>query len=447
MLYLQGGVGSGKTRAFIAPVDQMLTEIPNLRVLWGRQDFNDLKKSIMETFFEILPPDLIVKKNEAYHWYDIEQQGKNNTNTARIYFSGLKDLGGLGSQEFGMALITEAYQVSLMAYRTLKQRVRQSGMPLMILLEGNPPNDDHWLVDLTNPEHPDFDKDIEKWEVSTYENWKNLAPAYTNSLESMPESWKSKYLYGRTGFTPDGKPFYQGFIERIHKRQLSYNTEKVIYRSWDYGYRHPACSFHQIDAKGRWLILREVMGTDITIEKFGNYIKTMCKEWFSNVKFEDYGDPAGEQVSDKSEKTSVEILASLGIFVTSKPSTYRERKEIIERKLATLIEGIPALIVDEGCKVIVDGFLGGYHYQVRKPGQAFNPAIFEVPFRDGYYEHGMNSMEYFAVNQFTGAETKKDLSRITHKVVGPFKDVQITVSNEEDNYGKYQRVSAGVMVE
>ncbi|HDY68069.1 MAG TPA: hypothetical protein ENH85_09780 [Candidatus Scalindua sp.] len=402
-----------------------------------RKDYADLRDTSMKTFFEVVPEEDIAGFNKEEHKVTL-------TNGSEIYFKYLKDGLKLGSLNLGWFFIDEAEQITEEIFTYLQGRLSLKNSARVGWLVSNPPNTDHWIYKMFEESS---DSDFATFHASTYENEKHLPKDYIPSLLKLPISWQKKYLDGQYGFTPDGKPFYQGFIERIHKRQLSYNTEKVIYRSWDYGYRHPACSFHQIDAKGRWLILREVMGTDITIEKFGNYIKTMCKEWFSNVKFEDYGDPAGEQVSDKSEKTSVEILASLGIFVTSKPSTYRERKEIIERKLATLIEGIPALIVDEGCKVIVDGFLGGYHYQVRKPGQAFNPAIFEVPFKDGYYEHLENSVEYFAVNQFQGAETKKDLSRITHKVVGPFKDVQITVSNEEDNYGKYQRASAGVMIE
>jgi len=219
------------------------------------------------------------------------------------------------------------------------------------------------------------------------------------------------------------------------------NTAKPLIRAWDYGYHHPACSIHQIDPKGRWLILKEIMGTDITIKAFGEYVKILCKELYPDAQWEDFGDPAGEQKSDKSEKTSVEILASLGIYVTSKASTYRERKEIIERKLATLIDGMPALLVDEGCKTVIDGFLGGYHYPVRKQGQAFNPMIFEMPRKDGFYEHLINSVEYFAVNMFTGAETKEDKGDFTVKVVGDMKDVRIEYEDEDEGarYREWQR--------
>ena len=60
VLVLMGGVGSGKTRGFMAPVCEMLFEIPALRALWGRQDLKDLKLSVAEKLDEeIIPKDMI----------------------------------------------------------------------------------------------------------------------------------------------------------------------------------------------------------------------------------------------------------------------------------------------------------------------------------------------------------------------------------------------------
>ena len=118
ILYIQGGVGCGKTRAFMAVVQELLTEIGGINILWGRQDFKDLKLSIMNKFFEILPPELIHSKNETYHWYDIVTP----TTPSRIFFNGLKDLTGLGSQEFAVIVINEVHEISEQIYRALKRR-------------------------------------------------------------------------------------------------------------------------------------------------------------------------------------------------------------------------------------------------------------------------------------------------------------------------------------
>lgn len=400
VLFLQGGVGSGKTRALMAPCQEMLFEIPGIKVLWGRQDFKDLKLSVMDKFFEVLPQEVISGKSEQYHHYDIDQVGKRGKSKGRIYFNGLKDLSGFSSQEFALIIITEAYEITENTYRTLKRRCRQANVPTMILMESEAPNENHWLVNITNPAHESFDKDITKFEVSTYENWNNLPAAYRGSLESMPEAWKRKYLLGKNGFIPDGKPYYSGFKETIHTQELEWLPSKPLICGWDFGYHHPAVLISQIDLQDRWLWLREIIGNDVTIDKFGDAFIAFINQNFPGAELIHYGDPAVAQVNDKSEQTSWQILAAKGIRIVYQNSTYRLRKEIIEKKLATLNAGKPEIILDSRhCRTAVEGFLGGYHYPEIKPGVPV-PDSADLPVKDGYYEHIMNAGEYVAINMF-----------------------------------------------
>jgi len=397
VLYLQGGVGSGKSRAYLAVALELLTQINDMRLLWGRHDFKDLKLSIMDKFFEVLPPELIADKNEQYHYYDIKT---GSGGISRAYFNGLKDLSGLGSQEFAIIIVTEAHEITEVIYRALKRRCRQENQHCIILLESEAPNEDHWLTRLTDPTSEDFDKDITKWELSTYENWANLPVAYRGSLESMPEGWKKKYLYGKTGYIPDGKPYYQGYKDHIHSTELDWNSEKELLIGWDFGFHHPAVLITQIDLQDRWLWLREILGTDITIDKFCDLVKEKINQYYPRARCMHFGDPAVTQKNDKSEQTSLQILQSKGIALRYRTSAYRQRKEIIEHKLATLIGGKPQLQVDKRfCRIANEGFLGGYHYPSRKEKQEFKDK-FEMPFKDGYYEHIMNAGEYIAVNMF-----------------------------------------------
>ena len=399
VLLLRGGVGSGKTRGIMAPVGEMLFEVPDLRVLWGRQDFKDLKLSVMDKFFgEVIPQEFISKKSEQYHWYDIKTEKKGKT--SRIYFNGLKDLSGFGSQEFGVVVITEAHETTEMAYRTLKRRLRQAGVPVMMLIETEPPNESHWIERLTDPDCDEYDPDIELWELSTYENWSNLPTSYKESLESMPKAWQRKYLYGKAGFIPDGRPFYEGFREEVHAGAFTYRANKPLLCGWDFGFHHPAFGVSQLDDMGRWYLLSELLGNEITIDKFCDQVRS-----FLNIRFPEatdyrhFGDPACLQHNDKSEKTSWQICKDKGFDIKCIQSTYRQRKELIDGKLSKIINGKPTLLVDNSCKVTIDGFLGGYHYPERKPGQQ-NSDSFEQPYRDGYYEHIMNQWEYIAVNVF-----------------------------------------------
>lgn len=413
VLLLTGGVGSGKTRGIMAPIQEMLCECPGIRIFWGRHDFKDIKMSVMDMFFNNFPAELVKNKSEQYHWYEMwTGKGKQNS---RILFDGLKDLSGFGSQEFAVVVITEAHETAEMAYRTLKRRCRQSGYPVMILMESEPANEGHWIERLTNPACEEYDPDIEKWELSTYENWANLPEAYRASLESMPKAWQRKYLYGKAGFIPDGRPFYEGFREEIHVGEFSANNLKTFYGSWDFGFHHPSFTVHQIDDMGRWYVLAELLGNEITIKNFCQQVKAFINARFPEAKiWVHYGDPACMQHNDKSEDTSWKVCKDEGFTIICHQSTYRTRKEIIDRKLSTMVNGKPTMLVDKSCKILIDGMLGGYHYPERKPGQANNDN-FEVPFRDGYYEHICNAMEYFAINMFRPVAKNDDKGRNSYR--------------------------------
>ena len=379
-----------------------------------RKDFTDLRDTTMKTMLEVIPSEDIKDFNKSEHRILLQ-------NGSEIYFRHLKDGLKLGSLNLGWFFVDEASEIQEEIFEALKGRLSLKNSACKGWLCSNPPNTDHWLYKTF---YNNKDIDYQVFHASTYENEKNLPETYIPDLEKMPESWKKKYLMGEWGFTPEGTPFYQGFKESIHTKDLSDYKPQRIYRIWDYGFHHPACLLLAIDDKGRVLTLKETMGSDVTIQQFGEYIKQRCREWYpSTTEWIDYGDPAGMQKTDKSEKTSVEILASIGIFVSSKQSTFRERKEIIERKLATLIEGIPSLIIDISCKILIDGLLGGYHYPARKHNQGYNPAVYEVPTKDGFYEHICNCLEYFMVNTFTGAESKEDKTESTYRIVGDMKDI------------------------
>ena len=375
-------------------------------------DFKDLKLSVMDTFFNVISPLLIQKRSEQYHYYDIRQpKGK----FGRIYFNGLKDLGGFGSQEFGVIVITEAHEITEQIYRTLKRRCRQSGVPCMILMESEPPNQTHWLEEITTPGNENYDPDIEKWELSTYENWDNLPQAYRGSLESKPEAAKRKYLLGKSGFSVSGKPYYSGYNHILHTGEFEAIDGKELLIGWDFGFHFPAVMITQLDQQDRWIWLREILGRDITIQKFADVVIQTLNLYYPNSIKRHFGDPACRQVNDKSEETSWQILNAKGINLMIRQSTYRDRKEIIEGRLSRLHGQKPSLLIDSrNCPIACDGFMGGYHYPERKNQQEYSDDKFELPYRDGYYEHVMNAGEYIAVNVFKAVE--RNIAKTKHPV-------------------------------
>ncbi len=213
-----------------------------------------------------------------------------------------------------------------------------------------------------------------------------------------------------------GKPFYGGFMRGLHSRKVELIQDKELLLGWDYGYHSPVCLISQLDSKERWNIIDCLIGCDELIDSFGEKAKAYLNLKYRGFLFRNFGDPAGEQESDKSKKSSAQILTSLGFRVVSIPSNtnqsnYDARKVIIEKKLKTLIDGIPALCINDipSTQIIIEAFEGGWHY----PKANTNGFIEEIPVKEGYYEHPMNALEYIAVNIFKPVNTK-NLSKARH---------------------------------
>lgn len=208
-----------------------------------------------------------------------------------------------------------------------------------------------------------------------------------------------------------GDPFYQGFSRALHFRKMRITSECELILSWDYGFRHPNCSIHQISVEGIWIVVDNIFGEDQTIDEFGEYVTEYLNENYKGFQYrhKNFGDPAGRQSSDKSRRSSEQILNEMGFKVVSIPSNsaqsgYANRKVIIEKKLRTLIGGIPSLVINDvpNNAIIAEAFEGGYRY----PDANKYGGISEQPVDDGWFEHPMNTIEYVAVNLFKAIEQK-----------------------------------------
>ena len=399
-----GGLGAGKTRAGSEEAKLLLLENPGIVLLVARQTYPELRDTTMRTFFDTLPQELIKSWNKAENHLVL-------VNGSEVLFRSLDDPMKLKSLEIGGFWIDEASEVSEDIFLTLQGRLRQRKEGVKRIcgyLTTNPPNVGHWIqkyfIDIGLPTY-----DLIK--ATTYENGVNLPDGYIEDLEkNYPSSWIKKYLYGEFGFTSAGKPVYPMFMESLHVRDLSNYWRKrdgsgrlpqlMIYRGTDFGFNFPATVFTAVDSKGRWLWLYEFMGKEITVNVLAEKIHFISNNEFPNSQFMDYCDPAGNQVSDKSEKTSIDILRANRIFPICRFSTPLQRSETIARLLTKTVDGLPALMIDKNCKICIDAMSGGYHFKKPVNNEKFQQDIIE---KDGFYEHIMDAVGYIAANLFAPA--------------------------------------------
>lgn len=175
-----------------------------------------------------------------------------------------------------------------------------------------------------------------------------------------------------------GQRVYPEFSENIHSPlSLLPNPRKVLYRAWDFGWHAPACLFASIDSKDRLLVLREVVGREISTRDFGQLVLDKTAEWFPTHApgFQDFADPAGQHVSstasEKSEKRDVEILNTLGIFPSWEHGWSRkDGRALIHQLLVLRTDNTPGIYVDPGgCPTLLQGFLGKFVYPESKDGK------------------------------------------------------------------------------
>jgi hypothetical protein len=215
--------------------------------------------------------------------------------------------------------------------------------------------------------------------------------------------WKREYEIDYDTF--EGKAVFPEFTQH-HIKTFEYEPMpiKFVYRGWDFGYHHPAVTIAWINEFDQLLVRKEILGNDEGIKDFGTRVIHICRNEFPNAKWIDACDPAGHQKNDKSEFTSVEVLGSLGVYPTSKPSNIQEKLEILRQRLKIRNDGKYGLLIHPECTRLINGFKGGYRYAEDIEGKVSD----EVPIKDNYYDNIFDSLEYMMTNTFELAPDKRE---------------------------------------
>jgi len=215
-----------------------------------------------------------------------------------------------------------------------------------------------------------------------------------------PEMWEQEYEISY--LASHAKRYFAGFSRAVHARALLADPEGLIFRSWDFGYHHPAVIWAQKDTKDRLLVLAEYMPSDMTIDNFAQKVVRMTGERFPNCEVRDFCDPAGTQRSDKGEKSSIEILNAMGIRPQYRKTLVMDGVTILRRLLQVREDGEPGVLFDVAqCPRLLEAFDGGCHYPENRPDD-------EVYEKDGFYEHLVDALRYLVVHRFrvTGEDAR-----------------------------------------
>ena len=384
---LVGGLGSGKSTAMIEEIKALALENPGFTYLIGRKTMPSLRDTTMKTFFSRMEDGLIKKFDKTHSIATL-------VNNSEIIFRPLDDLEKMKSLEVAGFGLDEANEIDQEMYNTLKSRVRQKVKgkePTMYrtILSLNPTEEDHWI-----PQHFMHIKptDSVMFTSTTLDNLKNLPDGYVEELKrTYTKDMQARMIYGLFGKVHKGRPVFPQFSRGNYVSPIAFDPTAAVIRAWDFGYNHPAVVWAQMRNK-RIVVLAEMMGKEVYLQDFIRdtvipFQATIFGDKL-NHKCIDFCDPRGSDSSDKG-KSSVQILNDHGIWPAYRRTWIEEGIKVIKDLMDTVdTEGVPNLLVHPRCKILIEGFRGGY---ARLDGS-------EEPNKDDYYDHLQDCFRYLAIH-------------------------------------------------
>jgi hypothetical protein len=406
---LLGPIGSGKS---VGCVIELLTraqlQAPSKdgirRTRWAiiRQTYPELKSTTIKTWQEWVPESVC----PVIYDTPIRARMKRGDMDMEVYFLAIErpeDVRKLLSLELTGVFVNEAREMPKAvvdaAFSRTGRYPSKSDCPAGItwagmIMDTNPPDDDHWwykLAEQVKPSTHEFFKQpgalipIKDHEGKTRgyeanpaaENVQHHQLGYQYWLrltEGMDPEWVKVMCCGQYGNVFDGKPVYDGlFSQEFHvsDRPLGVFRGLPIRLGWDYGLT-PACIVGQTAPNGQLRILREYVCERGGIKQFTlDVVRPELNRLFAGMGIGSTGDPAGGQASQADEKTCFQQQAELGIQTSPAPTNdFIKRRDAVIDRLTRNIDGQPAFIIDPSCKMLIQGFRGGYRFKrVRVVGE------------------------------------------------------------------------------
>jgi len=390
---LMGPVGSSKSSACCVEIFRRACEqkadrgVRKSRWAIVRNTYPELKSTTIKTWLEWFPMTEMKWDAPITGWLRLPLEDGTRIEAEVMFFpiDRPEEIGKLKSLELTGAWINEAGETPKAVFDMLTQRVGRypplkAGGPSWtgILLDTNPPDDDHWYYRLAEKERPkdwDFfrqpggliEEGGEYRPNPAAENISNLPKGHEYYLRQVPgknKEWIKVFLLGNYGTISDGKPIYPEWNDELHCRKVSPYPTLPLLLGFDYGLT-PACAICQISPKGQFIVLAELFAKDMGIRQFArDVVRPFLAMNFHDYSFQAAGDPAGLAKSQTDEKSCFMELAEEGIAcVPASTNAFVGRREAVAKYLTRLVDGKPAFLLDPSCDMLRRGFNGRYQYR------------------------------------------------------------------------------------
>ncbi len=414
MRTLMGPVGSGKSVTCCFEIIRRASmQAPDAngkrrtRCLVVRNTIRQLTDTTIKTFMDWFPEGVCgtyFKTTKTYEFRlgDVE---------CDIMFRALDtpdDVRNLLSLEVTFAWLNEARDIAPEIVDALSKRIgrfpsKKDGGPTWhgVWADTNPPVMDTWwmrMMEKMDPEEGLVTKE-NGWDVFKQpsgrspdaENVENLPEGYYDTLGKSDE-FVRVYVDGLYGTALNGTPVYKGFKIDYHvaKKKISpiINGVRPLIVGMDLGLS-PAAVIGQQDPRGRMLIMGEVVGENIGVQRF---VRTMLKpylaEHFPGMQPQLVVDPAGIQRAQTDERSAVDIIKQEGLrVIPARTNVISARLNAVDDYLMRQVDGDPAFLLDPSCVRLKAAMMSGYHYHEK------NGTIVK-----NQHSHVAEALQYFALH-------------------------------------------------
>lgn len=437
----EGAVRAGKTKPAIWYVIDSCLRHPGIKWMicrWTDGGLAQLKPQFYENCpKEVLgPPPGSGREGTGWHGKEEYQEFKNGS---VVYIRSLRTAedalrySKLSGLTLSGVFIDQAEELPEDVWEAVKARLSQPGYPHKLIVTPNPPALNHWIT-------KEFPTDNSKQDhryilTSVYDNAANIGWEYIGRLErEYPpgHAMRRRWIDGARGLSLEGEPVYGEIFKRgIHiSDEIELLPDYPLIESWDFGQKHPAVLWSQLLPWGEWRILGEKLGQSQYLEDFVNEVAIMRSKLFPNhTDLMVCCDPSGADRNNQGMRyTAVEILnmhlrdtygdEHLGATFI-KGSNRPERREWAIQQIAgymlRLTKHGPALRVHPRCKVLIDGFEGGYVYDKERSTQNSTIPNIRRPKKGGYYDHLQNTAEYTHLNFGSGQLNEREIQKRLHR--------------------------------
>lgn len=410
-----GPIGSGKTLGSIVKWHKLIHEqepsadgVRYTRTVVVRNTYTELKDTTIKSFVGWFGD--LLKMN----WGNLTATYAHGDVHAEILFRSLDkpdDTKKLLSLEITYAYLNELRELPREALENVTSRLGRypavsSGVGAtkpMAWADSNACDNEHWMYKKFLENRPSNHElflqppaTLEDGSINPLaENLDNLPRGYYSGfIEGKSQDWTDVMI--RVKFIPlsDGKPVYPEYNDRIHciphDKIAPPDPKRPLVIGGDNG-RTSAVLIGQVDTFGRLVVFDELISNDIGSAEFGVIVANHLKMNYENFIHDIFLDPAANSRTQLDDRTQVMVWRNSGLSVrtasTNKPSVVIEA---VKKKLNTIIQGFPSIVISDKCSHLRKALGGSYQYKrVNVSGEKWA----ETPDKNSY-SHVADALAY-----------------------------------------------------